>query len=317
MDNSSQKVFVVFNPKAGKENEAAEVPEMLARYFIPPQWTPEIYETTGKEDVAAICRAACERGASLVVSAGGDGTLVGVANGLVHRPVPLGILPLGTGNALARALLIPLKLDEAVKLLVSDHAVMEMDALKVGERYFFSNVSVGISAEVMHDTKSASKKRFGRLAYVMAMVKRTSIFKLQRYTLTLDGQSWPIRAAEVLISNNTLLEEPPFLFGLPETLSDGQLEVYVVTAHTPDDYLRLAWDSFSRPGRAAAKISHWTAKQNARIEAIRRSTLVQADGEMIGHAPVEIQLVPKAIQVIMPKPASVLPANGGDASSVH
>ena len=170
MDNSSQKVFVVFNPKAGKENEAAEVPEMLARYFIPPQWTPEIYETTGKEDVAAICRAACERGASLVVSAGGDGTLVGVANGLVHRPVPLGILPLGTGNALARALLIPLKLDEDVNLLVSDHAVMEMDALKVGERYFFSNVSVGISAEVMKPSSQRIKKITARVQSILFLL---------------------------------------------------------------------------------------------------------------------------------------------------
>ena len=132
-------------------------------HFTPPQWTSEIYETTGKEDedVAAICRAACERGASLVISAGGDGTLVGVGNGLVNSPVPLGILPLGTGNDLARALLIPLKLDEAMDLLVSDHDVMEVDALKVGERHFFSNVSVGISPEMMSDTKSADKKTFG------------------------------------------------------------------------------------------------------------------------------------------------------------
>ena len=147
MDNSNQKVFVVFNPKAGKEGQADEVRAAVASHFTAPQWTSEIYETTGKEDedVAAICRAACAHGATLVVSAGGDGTLVGVGNGLVNSPVPLGILPLGTGNDLARILSIPLKLDEAMDLLVNDHDVMEVDALKVGERHFFSNVSVGIS----------------------------------------------------------------------------------------------------------------------------------------------------------------------------
>jgi diacylglycerol kinase family enzyme len=106
-----------------------------------------------------------------VIAAGGDGTLVGVANGLVHSPVPL-----GTGNDLARILLIPLKLDEAMDLLVSDHVVMEVDALKVGERHFFSNVSVGISPEVMNDTSSAEKKHLGRLAYIISMIKRSSIF---------------------------------------------------------------------------------------------------------------------------------------------
>ena len=309
MDNSSQKVFVVFNPSAGKEAQAAEVRAALARNFSAPRWTPEICETTGQadEDVAAICRAACAHGASLVIAAGGDGTLVGVANGLVHSPVPLGILPLGTGNDLARALLIPLKLDEAMELLVSDHAVIEIDALQVGERYFFSNVSVGISPQMMNDTTSTQKKIFGRLAYVLTMIKRSSIFQLQRYTLTLDGRPRSIREVEVLISNTTLLEKPPFLFGPPETLDDSQLEVYVVTARTVGDYARLVWDLFRRPGKSATKLSHLAATHSVRITA-DRSHLVQADGEVIGHTPVEVQLVPKAIHVIMPKPVPVLAA---------
>jgi diacylglycerol kinase (ATP) len=314
MDNSSQRVFVVFNPTAGQEGQSDEIRAALARHFVAPRWTPEIHETTGEEDVTAICRGACARGASLVIAAGGDGTLVGVANGLVYSQVPLGIIPLGTGNNLARALRIPLTLNEAVELLVSDHAVMEVDALKVGERYFFSNVSVGISAKMANETKPANKKRFGRLAYVLAMIKRSSIFRLRRYTLTLDGQPRSILAAEVLISNTTMLVKPPFLFGPPETLNDGQLEIYVVTARTLLDYVRLVWALFTRPGKPAAKLSHWAAKQSARIDAIRRSPLVQADGEMIGHTPVEIRLAPKAIRVIIPKPASA-PAvvRAGDA----
>ncbi len=100
MDNSSRKVFAVFNPEAGNADQSDEIRSALASHFTQPQWTTEIYEMTGKEDVPAICRAACERGASLVVAAGGDGTVVGVANGLVHSRVPLGILPLGTGNDL-------------------------------------------------------------------------------------------------------------------------------------------------------------------------------------------------------------------------
>ncbi len=308
MDNSNQKVFVVINPKAGKENQGDEVRTALAHYFTADLWTSEIYETTGKEDVAAVCRAACERGATLVIAAGGDGTLVGVANGLVNSPVPLGILPLGTGNDLARALLIPLKLDEAMQLMVSDHVVKEVDALQVGKRYFFSNVSVGITPEMMSDTKPADKKIFGRLAYVLAMLKRSSIFQLQRYTLTINGQPQSIRAAEVMISNTTLLVKPPFLFGPPETLDDGQLEIYLVTARTLGDYIRLVWDLFRRPGKSAAKLSHLAATHKVRIEA-DRSHLVQADGELIGNTPVEVQLVPKAIHLIMPKPVPVLAAS--------
>lgn len=306
MDNSRHKAFVVFNPKAGKEDEAVELRLVLARHFTSPRWTVEVYETTGKEDVTAICRSACEQGASLVVSAGGDGTLVGVANALVHSQVPLGILPLGTGNRLARILSVPLKLDEAVQLLAGDHTVIEIDALKVGERYFFSNVSVGMSPEIMNETKSAQKKRFGRLAYILTTVKRSSLFHLRRYTLTIDGQTRRVRASEVLISNTKLLEKEDFLFGPPENLSDGQLEVYLVTAHTLGDYMRLVWDLFRRPGQPA-KLYHWESQHSIRIDADRTPQLVQADGEVIGHTPVEIQIVPKAIHVIMPKPAEYEP----------
>ena len=305
MDNSMQKVFVVYNPKAGEEDQTAELRSALACHFTSSRWTVEIYETTGKEDVTAICRAACEQGTSLVVSAGGDGTLVGVANALVDRQIPLGILPLGTGNRLARVLSVPLKLDEAVQLLAGDHTVIEIDALKVGDRYFFSNVSVGMSPEIMNETKSEQKKRFGRLAYILTTVKRSSLFHLRRYTLTIDGQTRQVRASEVLISNTKLLEKEDFLFGPPENLSDSQLEVYLVTAHTLGDYMRLVWDLFRRPGQPAAKLYHWESQHSIRIDADRTPQLVQADGEVIGHTPVEIQIVPKAIHVIMPKPAEV------------
>jgi diacylglycerol kinase family enzyme len=235
-----------------------------------------------------------------VIAAGGDGTVLGAANGLVKSQVPLGILPLGTANFLARILLIPLKLDEALALIVGVHAIADVDALAVGERCFFSNVSVGMSPDAVDDTKAADKKTFGRLAYVVAMLKQARIFRLRRYMVKLDGTSRFVRAAEVLISNTTLLEKPPSLFGPPKTLGDGQLEVYVVTARTIGDYLRLGWDVFFRSGKQAAKMSHWEARRGASIDALRRPSLVQADGEMIGHTPVEIHLVPKALHVIMP-----------------
>jgi diacylglycerol kinase (ATP) len=316
MDRSSQKVYVVFNPTAGKEVHLDDIRSAMAHHFPSPEWKTEIYETTGKEDIPALCRAACDQGAALVVSAGGDGTLVGVANGLVNRKVPLGILPMGTGNDLARALGVPLKLDDAVKLLAGDHAVIEVDALKVGDRHFFSNVSVGASPRMMKDTSSAEKKKFGRLAYIWSLIKRPSILQLHRYTLTIDGEPRSIRAAEVLISNSTLLEKPLSFFGPTETLNDGQLEVYLVTAENLGDYLHVLWDMFRRPGWSASNIHHLMGRQTIRIAADRNPQLSQGDGEVIGNTPVEIQMVPRAIQVIMPHPAQVSAASGVDAHQV-
>lgn len=303
MNHSEQKVFVVFNPKAGDQVQAEEFRSTLASHFPTPEWTVEIYETTGKEDVTAVCQEACERGATLVVSAGGDGTVVSVANALVHRQTPLGILPLGTGNVLARVLNIPLKLDEAVQLLSGDHTVTAIDVLKVGERYFLSNVSVGITPAVVKETSSDQKKRFGMLAYFMTTFKKADLFNLHGYRLTIDGVPVRIRATEVLVSNPTLLEKATMIYGPPETLQDGQVEVYLAKAQTIGDTLRLVWDLLRGTQKQGEQLSHWESKHSIRIEAERMPQLVQADGEVIGHTPVEVEMVPKAIHVIMPKPA--------------
>jgi diacylglycerol kinase (ATP) len=305
VNNSQKKVFIVLNPKAGNANQAEEIHVALEKYFPQPEWTAEVYETTGKEDedVVALCRQACEQGASLVIAAGGDGTVIDVANGLINGKVPLGVLPLGTGNDLARILNIPLKMEDAFAVLAGDHAVIEVDALKVEDRFYLSNVSVGISPHVMKDTDSDQKKRFGRLAYIWTMIKRSSILQVHHYRLTIDGQSQSINASEVLVSNTTLLNALPHLFGPPEDLNDSQLEIYLVTARTWGDYARMLWELIRRPGQSAKKLFHLGVKHSIRIETSGSSQLVQADGEVIGRTPVEVELVPKAVRVIMAKPA--------------
>jgi len=302
MSLSGQSVYIVFNHIAGSAADAQAVRDALSKHFAEPQWSCEVYETTGKEDeyVGGLCRAAVKKGADLVVCAGGDGTLVSVANGLVHSKVPLGILPLGTGNDLARILGIPLKLDDALNVLSGDHTVLEMDALKVDDCYYFSNVSVGITPEMMKDTDSKQKKRFGRLAYLWTMFKQSRIFQMRHYNLIIDDQKQRVNAVEIMVSNTTLLEAPPNLFGSLDTLNDGKLEIYLVKAKTWQHYLELAWDLIRR--QPASKLAHMEAQHSIRIEAVKHSQLVQADGEVIGHTPVDIKLERSALRVIMPKP---------------
>ncbi|MBA3870960.1 MAG: diacylglycerol kinase family lipid kinase [Anaerolineae bacterium] len=304
MTSSGKSVYVVFNPTAGSAAESDKVREAISKSFVAPQWDCEVYETTGKkdEDIPALCRAAIKKGAKLVVSAGGDGTLVSVANGVVHSDVSLGILPLGTGNDLARILGIPLKLEDALKVLSGENDSIEIDGLKVGDKYYFSNVSVGITPNMMKDTDSKQKKRFGRLAYIWTMFKQSRIFQMRHYKLVIDDQPQNVNAVEIMISNSTLLESPLQLFGTVDTLQDEKLEIYWVKARAWRDYLQLAWELIRRPGKSASKMTHVEAKKTIRIEAIKHSQLVQADGEAIGNTPVEVKIEPQALRVIMPKP---------------
>jgi YegS/Rv2252/BmrU family lipid kinase len=304
MSHSGKSVYVVFNPTAGNAADSDKVRKAISECFAAPQWDCEVYETTGKkdEDIPALCRAAIKKGAKIVISAGGDGTLVSVANGVVHSDVPLGILPLGTGNDLARILGIPLKLEDALKTLSRENNSVEIDGLKVGDKYYFSNVSVGITPKIMKDTDSKQKKRFGRLAYIWTMFKQSRIFQMRHYKLVIDDQPQNVNAVEIMISNSTLLEAPPQLFGTIDTLQDEKLEVYWVKARAWRDYLQLVWELIRRPGKSASKMTHVEAKKRIRIDAVKHSQLVQADGEAIGNTPVDVKMEPKALRVIMPKP---------------
>lgn len=299
---SLSKVYVIFNPTAGNAAESEAVKAAIHRHFPPSHWLCEIYETTGDEDVAQISRQAADDGTAIVVSAGGDGTLIGVANGLVHTETPLGILPLGTGNDLARILNIPLDLEGALTVIAGDHDILIMDALKVDEAYYLSNVSVGFSAHMMNETKSEQKKRFGRLAYIWTMLKQAKIFHLRHYHLTVDNQPQRVNAVEVMVSNSTLLDPFPQLFGSMDTIVDGQLEIYLVKARTWMDYLRLGWELMQKKPPSGKKLVHLTAQSHVHIEGVRHSELVQADGDTIGRTPVDIRLAPKVLRVIKPKP---------------
>ncbi|MBN1886397.1 MAG: diacylglycerol kinase family lipid kinase [Thermoflexales bacterium] len=301
MDSLGQKVFVVLNPMAGQANPAV-IRSALARYFAAPAWSCEIYETTGKEDVAQVVRQACEHGTGMVVAAGGDGTVAEVVNGLRHSRVPLGILPVGTGNVLAHGLFLPLELEPALKLLAGDHVLMAVDALQVGSRYFLLNVSVGITSQTVREMRPGQKRLWGIMAYVWTGTKHWIGFQPCRFALMVDGRQRRIRASEILVSNGTLLKEPPLPIGPPETFSDGQLDVYIVTARTMYDYIKVAWNLVFNPRNRKIRLRRLTARQSITIDAGSRVLPVQADGDVIGETPVEIRLVPAAVRVVAPKP---------------
>jgi diacylglycerol kinase (ATP) len=297
---SMSRVYVILNPIAGTAS-AGEIHAALKRHLDTKEWIYDIYETTGKENVSEIVKAACENGAELVVAAGGDGTVAGVVNGLIPSGTPLGIIPVGTGNGLARALGIPLEVESAVQLLTGEHKIVSIDAMQVGEQYYILNVSTGISAEAIQETEPEQKRRFGIFAYAWTILGQALGFQTRRFSLTADDRHLQVRANEILVSNGTLLEEPPFPLGPPEGLSDGQIEVYILTANHFFDYITTLWDLLLRRPTKRSNLRHLTIKKRISINAIQRPDPVQADGEPVGQTPVEIRVASGAIPVVVPK----------------
>jgi YegS/Rv2252/BmrU family lipid kinase len=296
------QVFVVLNPMAGN-SAAADVRAALDRHFSAEAWTQEVYETTGDEQVADIVRAALERGCDLVVAAGGDGTVSEVAEALVHTDIPLGIIPVGTANVLARELELPLDLEGACALLAGEHTTNNIDAMQVGDKAFFLQIGVGIDSLMIRDTDRDAKRRFGRAAYLWTALKWLIGYQPRRFTIAADGRRLRPRAAQVLIANGGVLGMPPFSWGPHIRPDDGRIDVCVVSARALSDYLRVGWQVLIGHRRRGQNIRYYTAERSVVIDA-DRPLPVQADGEILGDTPVQVQVIPDAVAVVVPPPSA-------------
>ena len=295
------RIFVVLNPMAGSCT-AADVRQALDRQ-LGEQIQTDIYETTGDqaEDIVAIVRAELANSPSVVVAAGGDGTISQVAEALIGTDTRLGIIPVGTANIFARELGIPLDLEAACALLDGQPHTTSVDAMKVGEQYFVLQIGIGIDSLMIRDTDRQSKRRFGRAAYLWTAFTRLIGYQPMRFTLVADGKRMRPRASQVLIANGGVLGAPPFRWGPNIRPDDGKIDVCIVSARTALDYLGLIWHTLLGQQRRDRNVRYLTAERSIAVSA-DYPLPIQADGEIIGDTPIQIEVVPDALNVIVPAP---------------
>lgn len=298
------RVFVVLNPKSG--SFAVEVREILCRHFGDEEsGACNIHVLDEGHDVKALVREAIADGAGLVIAAGGDGTVASVADGLIAAgsEVPMGILPLGTANVLARELGLPLDPDETCKVYTGEHEIATLDVMRVGGRPFFTQVGIGLDSLMIRDTDTESKQRLGRVAYLWTAARQLAGFSPRRFELAVDDDPpRRMRASEVLVANVGTLGQPPFRWGPDIRPDDGELTVCVVRARSALDYLRLGCNVLRGAQRRDPTTRYFRARRRVRVDMVRgREPLpVQGDGEIIGQTPVEIAIQPGAVRVVVP-----------------
>jgi YegS/Rv2252/BmrU family lipid kinase len=311
--NEQQKIFIVLNPMAGS-CIAADVRQTLEQYF---EGRCEIYETTGSENenVTEVTREALAHGFDMVVAIGGDGTVSDVAEALISTDIPLGIIAAGTANVFARELELPLDLEGACTMLAGQHATTSVDAMQVGDKYFVLQIGIGIDSLMIRDTDRQAKRRFGRAAYLWTAFTRLIGNQPERFTIVVDGQRSRPRASQVLIANGGVLGVPPLRWGPHIRPDDGRIDVCIISARTALDYLGLAWHTLAGQQRRDRNVRYLAAERSIVVSA-DHPLPVQADGEIIGETPLQVQVVPDALRVIVPAPQQQLAHTPADAEPV-
>jgi YegS/Rv2252/BmrU family lipid kinase len=238
-----------------------------------------------------------------VFALGGDGTAMEIAGALVGTGIPLGILAGGTGNLLARAVGIPLDVERAVStLLAGDRRRIDLGRLPDG-RFFAVAAGVGIDARMVRDTPAWMKRRLGVLAYAMtatraalAAVIRRDFF---RVCLTVDGTVYDRQAAAAMVANFGAILHDRITFGPGIQSDDGVLDACVYSPRSLRDALRIMWRLLRKDFRSDDCILYRSGR-HIRLDTHPRHQ-VQADGELVGVTPLEVEVVPLAALFLVPR----------------
>lgn len=295
-----KRVFVVFNPVAGT-GDPDELSGVIERGLEKAGWDYTFHRTEADEEIETVTQQAPPDDYDLVIAAGGDGTVSGVAGGLVKSGTPMAIVPSGTGNALARYLDIPVDPEKATDILTTSSALKTLDTLRVEGKHYILSLSVGPSAATMEDTGRGEKRQLGLLAYLINGVKKLLGIQPAHFRIIVDGTSFTMRAADVLVLNHSLLGSVLLSDETSIALDEGEVGVLIFRAKSLLDYLGAIWDAlWGRRSRDSANLRVLRAGKHVVIEP---DTLlpVQADGEALDLRVAKVDIVPQAVNVVIPE----------------
>lgn len=243
-----------------------------------------------------IAEAACND-ADLIIAVGGDGTVAHVAAGIMGKDVVMAILPNGSTNVIARGLGIPGDPFRAARALQRDMEPQWMDVGVSGDRVIMHMAGSGLDSLMFRDTKQGLKRFFAWLAYVPPALKHLRT-RPWRFHLTIDGQELIADARMVLVANGSFVVSPRFKVGKDIRTDDGYLDVLVFRPPNIAAALSLAgWIMLGRPHRS--RHVYQTKVRSLHVDSVPPAP-VEFDGDYIGMTPFDVEVKPRALNVMTP-----------------
>lgn len=293
-----ENIHFVINPAAGQPKPILRTLNNVL-YSHDVHWSVSLTRGDGSGQIQA--QEAIDAGADLIVAYGGDGTVKDVMNGLIGSDVPMAILHGGTGNALAYELDIPADLAQATALILSNHTIRGLDVGKVtldddsrDPGYFMLRTGVGLQTDIAASATREFKDRFGNLAYVMASLRSLAGSEPVEYHLSLDDEHVTVDGLLCMITNSASIGGPrSFRFAADVDPCDGVLDVFVLDAS-----FEAVMSGILEADRALF-VQRWKSRA---ITVETPSPLpVTLDGEDFGHTPFTVNVMPQAVQVLVPQ----------------
>jgi YegS/Rv2252/BmrU family lipid kinase len=278
------RVSLVVNPRSRRGRRFGEaVREQLMRAGIEP-----------------VAESVPGRRFDAIVVAGGDGTFARQISRAIELDVPIGIVPLGTFNDLARTLAIPFDLGAACALIASGKT-RRIDVARVNGVYYATEASVGVSSRITKLQKSADKQRFGFAAIALSALRAIRFARPFHAEVAFDSERASLKTIQLTVANSQSFGG--FITVGDAAIDDGWLDLYAVEGEGFLTAMRVFSAIVSHQGRFAKGVH--TFRSIAFSVNTRRRHRITADGEPAGTTPARFEILPAALRVFAP---SGLPA---------
>jgi len=286
--------FIV-NPISGNGKHIITA-SLLHGYFPKDQYTIVINYTTHKEHAIELAQKAVMDNPDYIIACGGDGTINEVASCLVNSTIKLGIIPVGSGNGLASNLNIPKNIGQAIEI-IRNGKVSVIDVGSVNNRYFFSNMGIGIDAMIIRKYEQSGKRTL--LSYIWAAMSSSFDYKPEETTVVFNKQTTTIKPLLLFISNSN---EMGYNMSLTPkaSLSDGLLDLIIVPELSFIEKFLLGYAVLRNGVEKFKKAKHILVKEFAVDMPDKIYIYAQIDGEYhnLESNRIKISVIEKGIKVI-------------------
>ncbi len=292
---STSRALFIINPNSGT-GRRRPTREQILYQMGSSQWESVVMTTRYAGHAAQLARQARARGDALVVAVGGDGTVHEVGSALIGSKTALGILPVGSGNGLARHLRIPSNPEAAMELIGRGRRCF-IDTVSVGEgeRNFLNVAGVGFDACVA-ESFSHTRAR-GMKSYAACIAQKYPFYCKKEFHLTIDGEEVRRKAFLLSFANSSQYGNN-FTIAPKADMSDGLFEVAVVNEAPlwamPTVLLHLANGTIDR----SPFYECWKAR---RVTVHGEQHLLHLDGEPLDYeGDIHLTSNPRSLEILVP-----------------
>ncbi len=294
--------LILANPTAGG-GLAEDVIPRLKKFAEQHRWCLDLRSAESAPEFTQIAVEEARRGRERIFALGGDGTFQVLLNAVAAFPgVSIGVLPAGGGNDLAAALGLPFDALNAADAILRSGDSCEIDAARVrtadgAGRLYMGGGGVGLDAEAARFASGVYRKIRGRSRYLLSAIRALRSFEPVKARIMFRAETQQTIEAKALVAG--VLNTPSYGAGLRlapgANLRDGKLDLVILADLTLLEILQIL------PALAISGEIHTRQIQRFSVHEVRietdRPCLFHADGEIIGHTPVEITVMPKAKKV--------------------